>query len=329
MYQDFYNKNDDYVNQFKQKVAEQKIATIEERRHELARSRNNFLGTFAGIVLAGVVAWFVLAPQYKEAHKDVPTIHRQQTAVKVKPENPGGMDIPNQDKDIYNLVEKKDVDNTVVENLLPTPEQPKLPDIVPEVTDVNATNIDEIVDEVVDESAAAEQKADEAMPNKPEDLLKEGKDAAEAKAAEVKEQAEQVADKVAEQAKETAATAKEEVKQAAKETEKKVEKEAAKVEEKVAEKKTEIAKTVAGGKWQIQLVASSNKAAVEKTWADVSSKYGSVLGGMPHEIQNVDLGAKGTMYRLRAGSFAGKEDAQKVCNALKAKGMNDCIVKER
>ncbi len=326
MYQDFYNKNDDYVNQFKQKVAEQKIATIEERRHELARSRNNFLGTFAGIILAGVVAWFVLAPQYKQAHKDVPTIHRPQTAVKIKPENPGGMEIPNQDKDIYNLVEKKNVDNTVVENLLPTPEQPKLPDIVPEVTDVNASNIDEIVDEVADETevTATEDETAKTMPNKPQDLLAE--DAPKATdnvnkaeeniqqvAAEMQEDATEIKEKTAEKVAEIKEAAKDRAAEAAKTTEK--------AEEKVA--------TVANGKWQIQLVASSNKTAVEKVWNDASAKYGSVLSGLPHEVQSVDLGNKGTMYRLRAGSFAGKEDAQKVCNMLKSKGMSDCIVKER
>ena len=155
MYQDFFSKNDDYLNDFKQKVANQKIATLEERRTELARSRNNFLGTFAGIALAGVVGWFVLAPQYAETEKEIPIIRRPQTAVKIKPENPGGMDIPNQDKNVYNIVEKKEVDNTVVENLLPKPETPKLPDIVPEVSDVdvNANNLDQIVDEVSAEKA--------------------------------------------------------------------------------------------------------------------------------------------------------------------------------
>lgn len=66
MYQDFFNKNDDYLNEFKQKVANQKIASMEERQAEIIRSRNNFLGTFAGITLAGIVGWFVLAPQYAE-----------------------------------------------------------------------------------------------------------------------------------------------------------------------------------------------------------------------------------------------------------------------
>ena len=171
MYPGLLNKDDDYLNDFKQKVANQKIATLEERRTELVRSRNNFLGTFAGVALAGVVGWLVLAPQYAETEKEIPIIRRPQTAIKIKPENPGGMDIPNQDKNIYNIVEKKEVDTTVVENLLPKPETPKLPDIVPEVVDVdaNATNLDQIVDEVAankPEAVKAEAKETEAKDSK-------------------------------------------------------------------------------------------------------------------------------------------------------------------
>ena len=245
MYQDFFNKNDDYLSEFKQKVANQKIATIEERRTELARSRNNFLGTFAGIALAGIVGWFVLAPQYAETEKEIPIIRRPQTAVKIKPENPGGMEIPNQDKDVYNIVEKKEVDNTVVENLLPKPETPKLPDIVPEVADVNtnAVNLDEIVDEVAEnkndlpqpkevkaESQAVENSTASNVPAKPADLL-----------VGVNAQAP------------TANTAKVET--------------PAKIEAPA------VLNTASAGGWQIQLIASKNKTAVEKTWTDLSAKY--------------------------------------------------------
>lgn len=294
MYQDFFSKNDDYLNDFKQKVANQKIATLEERRTELARSRNNFLGTFAGIALAGVVGWFVLAPQYAETEKEIPIIRRPQTAVKIKPENPGGMDIPNQDKNVYNIVEKKEVDNTVVENLLPKPETPKLPDIVPEVSDVdaNANNLDQIVDEVSAEKAPEkpveikEAAANNNVPAKPADLLA---DTAPAKPA----------------APEKAATP----------------------QAKTAEKTAASAPAAAGG-WQIQLIASKNKAAVEKTWTDLSAKY-SDLQKMPHEIQASDLGAQGMFYRLRAGSFADKASAAQACALLKAKGLRDCIAKEK
>ncbi|MBR6356416.1 MAG: SPOR domain-containing protein [Alphaproteobacteria bacterium] len=328
MYQNFDNgKNEEYLDAFKQKVAKQKIATMEERRHEMVRSRNNFLGTLAGAVLALAVGWFILMPQYQQTNKDVPTIRRSQTAVKVKPDNPGGMEIPNQDKDVYNLVEKKEVDNTVVENLLPTPEQPKLPDIVPETVDVNADNIDELVEEVADNT-------DVEVPNKPEDLLSdtaagevkavEEKAKDEAKAAEEKAKAEAVAAEEKAKAEKAAAEAKAAEEKA--KAEAKAAEEKAKAEAKAAE--TAVVKSVAGGKWQVQFVASKNKDAVEKTWTSLTQKY-SMLKAYSHEVQTSDLGAQGMVYRLRAGSFATREDAAKVCSALKAKGMNDCIVKER
>lgn len=302
MYQDFFNKNDDYLSEFKQKVANQKIATMEERRSELARSRNNFLGTFAGIALAGVVGWFVLAPQYAQTEKEIPVIRRPQTAIKIKPENPGGMDIPNQDKNVYSIVEKKDVDNTVVENLLPKPETPKLPDIVPEISDVdtNADNLDQIVDEVSETKTAETASKTESLeknvktsnnnvPDKPADLLADSKNN-----------------------KETAVK-----------TEKIV---SAKTETPVAAE-VEPAKTINGG-WQIQLIASKNKAAVEKTWTDLSGKFAD-LRKLSHEIQASDLGTQGMFYRLRAGSFASKTEAAQACAALKAKGLRDCIAKEK
>ncbi len=290
---DFFNKNDDYLDRFKQKVAEQKIASMEERRIEMARSRNNFLGTFAGIVLAGIVGWFVLAPQYEQTHKEVPVIQRPQTAVKIKPENPGGMDIPNQDKDVYNIVEKKVVDNTVVENLLPEPEKPKLPDIVPEEVEVdaNAKNLDEIVDEVVETETpkVAESKVENEVPEKPADILKPKKE--EAPKEEIKKEVNKVVEEV-------------------KEPVKAVEKEAPK------------------GAWQIQLIASKNKDTIEKTWNNLAAKY-ALLKTYSHEIQSDNLGAQGMIYKLRAGSFATKEQAQAACATLKAKGLTDCIAKER
>lgn len=288
MYQDFFNKNDDYLDKFKQKVAEQKIATMEERRSEMARSRNNFLGTFAGIVLAGIVGWFVLAPQYEQSHKEIPVIQRPHTAVKIKPENPGGMNIPNQDKDVYSIVEKKAVDNTVVENLLPEPEKPKLPDIVPEEVEINANanNLDEIVDEITDtsEPKVEEKVVDKTVPAKPDDLLAKSKE----------------------------------------EVEKKVEEKKTTVE---ASKPQNVVDT-AKGPWQIQLIASKNKDTIEKTWVNLSSRYAQ-LKSYSHEIQSDNLGAQGVIYKLRAGSFASKAEAQAACTSLKSKGLNDCIAKER
>lgn len=192
------------------------------------------------------------------------------------------MNIPNQDKDIYNIVEKKAVDNTVVENLLPEPEKPKLPDIVPDEAevDVNADNLDEIVDEVgAAEKEQPQEQVAEGVPEKTADLLSDKKQ-------EVKE--------------DTQKTIKEEVKPVA---------------------------TANNGPWQIQLLVSKDKNNVEKKWQEWSAKY-NLLKTYPHEVQSVNLGVQGTVYRLRAGSFSTKDQAQSACATLKSQGL-DCIAKER
>ena len=84
------------------------------------------------MALAGIVGWFVLSPRYAVNNpEEIPVIRRPQTAIKVQPSEPGGMEILNQDKSVYDIVEKKPEDDTKVENLLPPPEQPKLPIIEP------------------------------------------------------------------------------------------------------------------------------------------------------------------------------------------------------
>lgn len=322
MYKELYSRdNDEYLDEFRQKVAKQKIASMEERRSELVRSRNNFLGTFAGIALAGVVGWFILAPQYTEHSKEIVVLRRPQTAIKIKPENPGGMEIPNQDKDVYNIVEKKNVDNTVVENLLPVPEQPKLPEIMPEVTDIdeNAASLDNIVAEVSDQttaSASAPQSTD-GVPEKPADLL--AASAEKTITAEVNTKVEAPVEKVKEQAAQKVTEVKEVAQPAPK---------AEPVKSVATTSAAPATVNVTGGKWQMQLLASKNKDAVEKNWTSLSAKFAD-LARYPHEIQTSDLGAQGIFYRLRVGSFATRDEAAKACAALKAKGLADCIVKER
>jgi cell division protein FtsN len=50
-----------------------------------------------------------------------------------------------------------------------------------------------------------------------------------------------------------------------------------------------------------------------------------VLGNMEPNIQEADLGAKGTYYRVRVGPWASRGEAVQVCERLRAAG-GDCIV---
>ena len=145
------NKNEDFLNEFRQKIAEQSNTSFEERKNELNRSKSVFIGAVSGVVLAGIVGWFVLSPRYaQETDAELPVIRRPQTAIKVQPTEPGGMEILNQDKSVYGILDKSEDNAKSVENLLPPPEEPKLPVITPEE---ETASIDTIITAAVEENA--------------------------------------------------------------------------------------------------------------------------------------------------------------------------------
>jgi hypothetical protein len=60
----------------------------------------------------------------------------------------------------------------------------------------------------------------------------------------------------------------------------------------------------------------SMKRAVQ-SWAKMKKAHKAVLGGLQHEISKVNLGKKGTYYRLKAGPFDSKRAAKSACGKLK------------
>lgn len=311
---------DDFLNEFRQKISDQNIENIEEKKEEMKRSKSVFLGIVGGVILAGIVGKLILAPQYQaDSEKDIPVIRRPQTAIRVQPNEPGGMDIPNQDKSVYNIIEKKD-DNGV-ENLLPPPEAPKLPVIA-------AQDLPEVNDKILDENTTlpeAEkiiQKAEAKTAVTTAEIIKK---AEETTPEPVKEEKIAQAQPAAAEVKAPVEPAKVEVKTAeVKPAEPKQEK--AEPEKKVpAAQAVSHAKAVAGD-WQIQLMSSPNKAAVVKAQSDLGKKY--KIADLPFEIESAVLDMNKTFYRLKTGAFKNRADADKVCNDIKALG-GTCIVKKK
>lgn len=311
------NKNEDFLNEFRQKIAEQPTTSFEERKNELNRSKSVFIGAVSGVVLAGIVGWFVLSPRYaQEGTAEVPVIRRPQTAIKVQPTEPGGMEILNQDKSVYGILDKKEEDKKVVENLLPPPEEPKLPVIVPTEGAPKAASV-------------AEAEHPSTAPAI--DVLKEAEkiiEVAEApKAAPVQETRPEPEPKPLSQAmNESPVPAKEAAPKAPAKTETS-KTEAKPVPEKIEIKEDFLDLKIPAGVWQVQLMSSNNRSAVEKSWQTLSKKYAS-LKNQPYEIETADLGAKGIYYRLKAGAFKAKTLADGLCNDIKALG-GTCIVKKK
>lgn len=287
--------NDELLNDLRQKLANQSSLEYEEKRNELNVSKNVFVGAVSGIALAAVVGWFVLSPHYAGNNvSDIPVIRRPQEAIKVQPEDRGGMEIQNQDKTVYNIIDKENNDNPAVERILPPPEQPQLPEINPEPETPNVFEVNAEPAPAVPSTAKTIAEAEEIIKVETAPAPKtvtEPKVAEALKAEPVKE----------------------------------VKKEAPKVVEKV---QAEVAVSDAvTGPWRVQLMASTNRSAVANSWKSLTGKY-KVLQTQPHEIETADLGAKGIFYRLHAGAFANRDGADNLCKEIKSLG-GSCIVKKK
>ena len=60
MFQEFPedNKGDDFLNEFRQKIADQSSNNIEERRNEMKRSKSVFIGAVSGSGRRGRLVYF-------------------------------------------------------------------------------------------------------------------------------------------------------------------------------------------------------------------------------------------------------------------------------
>ncbi len=225
--------NDELLNDLRQKLASQSNLEYEEKRNDLNVSKNVFIGAVSGIVLAGIVGWFVLSPQYAaDTPGEIPVIRRPKDAIKVQPADPGGMEIRNQDKTVYNIIDKKGAGDTpAVETILPPPEEPQLPIIVPEAEPAEPPA--PAVPSTEKTIAAAEEiiKA-ETMPPAKEPVKKIKPEPVPAPAPTPQAPAPQP-----------------------------------------TPEKISIPAKAAAGSWQVQLMASTNRNAVAGSWASLSKKY--------------------------------------------------------
>jgi cell division protein FtsN len=264
-------------------------------------SRKKLIGGVLAVLIIGgfgIGIWYAYDQGVKKGVQLAPPIiSADNTPVKMKPEDPGGMDIPNQDKQVFNVLQSGDAPEKV-EKLMPPPE-------------------DAIKDEPTETAAVSdtEKAADES---KLETLIEKAtKDApaAESAASDTTEKADS-ADKAPEPVKKPEVIVE---KVAPKVEEKKVEVAAAPAPKKVAEPKT------SGPLYRVQVGSFRSSDAAEKQWSMLSSKHKSLLSGLSYRVQDVDVKDKGTYYRLQLGAYGSRDSANKLCSDLKAQ-KQDCLV---
>ena len=82
-------------------------------------------------------------------------------------------------------------------------------------------------------------------------------------------------------------------------------------------------------KFAIQVASNKSQTDALATFATMQQKYSSILGSLSPRIEKVNLGSRGTWYRLQIGSVNSKDAARRLCLQLKNAGLKSgCIIRK-
>ena len=79
---------------------------------------------------------------------------------------------------------------------------------------------------------------------------------------------------------------------------------------------------VASGAFTLQIGAYKSQAEAQAAWKAYKAKHSALLADAVDDVQQADLGDKGTWYRLRITGFPSKDVASATCDRLKTDGGN-------
>lgn len=304
-------------------------------------------------VIAGIAAaawYYVGSPQIGE--DNIPVVRAETSLTKKKPNDPGGMAVPNRDKTVYDRVGGGNTEPKL-ERLLAHPEKPLekptknmvLPEISGEIksstgratitkdlapapvnVEKNIAPADVILAPEAIENAKslpdipAEEMAQTIKAPEPANVVDKNAPRALVKRGDVptgpdKQDQDDLAQKI-----------KEALMEKLPEAEKKVE------VAKVTPKHTPTVKPKAPLKsgYLLQLLSSRSETAVKASWLKIKAKHADVIKSIPGKVIKADLGSdKGIYYRLRLGPVATGDAAKSLCSQLKKRKVGCYIVRVR
>lgn len=259
-------------------------------------------GVVAGAVIAGAAAWTVFGPNSDGTAGQIPLIVAEPEPYKVRPDDPGGMQVENQDKLVYERLDGASSE-AGVESILPPPETPKAPvaeaePVAPPAPVVAETAPPAIVPEPVTPAPAApepEQVA-EVTPSEPAPAITTEPPAVPTPAA-------------------PSTTAPAPV-------------EAASTPQPDEDSRSlESFVAALSGDYLIQIAALRSEDVAQSEWDRLSTRYASLLGSYRPMIVRADLGERGIFYRLRAGPLKDRPAADELCAALAAENVGCLVVR--
>ncbi|MFG1349365.1 SPOR domain-containing protein [Xanthobacter autotrophicus] len=79
------------------------------------------------------------------------------------------------------------------------------------------------------------------------------------------------------------------------------------------------------GAYVVQVASQRSEADAMGSWRALQTKYPNLLGNYRATVKKVDLADKGIYFRAQVGPFASRDQANELCQSLRAQG-GDCVV---
>lgn len=238
----------------------------------------------------------------------LPVIRADKEQIKIKPDNPGGMEVLNMDKTIYDdLSSTPNKVKAANENILPEPEEP---------IDKRKLLMGEVESNLQNSSVEAQtsQQPQDQQAKDMEEVMK--KEDVPLQATENVDQARSIG--THDKNKDSTAVAPKPAADQSKITLKTKE---------TTESKPKKHERSLSGNVALQIASLKTNGDAENEWHRIEKTYSNVLSGYKHRIEKKDLPSKGTVYRLQIYGFTSDSDARSVCNKLKAHGQGCFLAK--
>lgn len=289
------------------------------QRHGVSSGMRMAVALSATLLFGGVV-WACAVLFMPPDNGEIKIIKADAAPYKGKPDQPGGMDIPDQDKLIFNAV-SPDGKLVAVEHIMPGPEKPMeqgtTPSSLPQAQAPAPTALGRTVEVVQGQSPPAPQPAAAATPKagvvvdapaafdsahisanktkpQPQPQLQSQSQPQPQPQPQIESPSPQVEVNAAVEPPATPAPA-------------------------TDVEKPQAAVSSVAGKVHVQLASYGDRAQAEKAMTALKSKYANTLGGVPLLLAEADIKGRGHFYRIQA-AVADNASAQKLCAGIKAEG---------
>ncbi|WP_193369194.1 SPOR domain-containing protein [Pelagibius marinus] len=285
------------------------------------RSLVPIVTALAAVFCFGAIVWYAYTwGTGKMASEELPVVRAEPMPEKVKPEQPGGMEVPYQDKLVLNEG-AAGAEAPQVERLLPAPETPQPPEPMAEVpetapSETAPSEMAQAGSEAPLPAEAAEAPLMAEAPEAPAEIPAPPEAPVETADAGIVKPIPKPETAPAEGGDQIAALLEQEPLETAN-------------GQTVNGQTAAPAQTAAltEGDVVLQLSSVKSEAAASQEWARLQKAHPDQLGGRKLSLEAAEV--KGTTYyRVQTGPFANRDVAAKVCAQLKARNQ-DCLVKQR